>query len=154
MYICFVPLGLWAALKWFIRPADPDLESDEVCRRRVCFFFFLWISYFPGSLYTGNPNTCLHLWLFVGRLYSRFDFMGNSSIISSMDFGYFGHIPIRFRFGNCLKSSAKKYPGFIDTGCCNNWCPFFACCWIYALFFPCSWNNCRNDNKRSANCFK
>lgn len=28
MYVCFVPLGLWAAFKWFVRPADPDLESE------------------------------------------------------------------------------------------------------------------------------
>lgn len=28
MYVCFVPLSLWAAFKWFVRPTDPDLETE------------------------------------------------------------------------------------------------------------------------------
>ena len=28
LYVCFVPLSLWAAFKWFVRPTDPDLETE------------------------------------------------------------------------------------------------------------------------------
>lgn len=30
MYACVIPLALWAAFKWTIKPVDPDLESESV----------------------------------------------------------------------------------------------------------------------------
>lgn len=30
MYACIIPLALWAAFKWTIKPVDPDLESESV----------------------------------------------------------------------------------------------------------------------------
>lgn len=30
MYVCAVPVALWAAFKWFVRPSDPDVEVVEV----------------------------------------------------------------------------------------------------------------------------
>lgn len=28
LYVCLMPLGLWAAFRWFVRPSDPDVEND------------------------------------------------------------------------------------------------------------------------------
>lgn len=30
MYACVIPLALWAAFKFTIKPVDPDLESESV----------------------------------------------------------------------------------------------------------------------------
>jgi len=54
MYVCFVPLSLWAALKWFVRPTDPDLETESPYTpgllTLICVYGYSLAIYIPVSI--------------------------------------------------------------------------------------------------------
>jgi len=54
MYVCFVPLSLWAALKWFVRPTDPDLETESPYTPSlltlICVYGYSLAIYIPVSI--------------------------------------------------------------------------------------------------------
>lgn len=39
MYVCLVPVGLWAAFRWFVRPSDPDIETEVSTEQFICYNF-------------------------------------------------------------------------------------------------------------------
>jgi len=54
MYVCFVPLSLWAALKWFVRQTDPDLETESPYTPSlltlICVYGYSLAIYIPVSI--------------------------------------------------------------------------------------------------------
>lgn len=47
MYVCFVPLGLWAAFKWFVQPSDPDLDIEVFASLFTILFLFIALFFYP-----------------------------------------------------------------------------------------------------------
>lgn len=54
MYVSLVPLGLWAAFKWFVRPTDPDLETEAPYTPSlltlICVYGYSLVIYIPVSI--------------------------------------------------------------------------------------------------------
>ncbi|XP_037031080.1 protein YIPF1 [Bradysia coprophila] len=54
MYVCIVPLSLWGAFKWFVRPTDPDLETESPYTPSlltlICVYGYSLAIYIPVSI--------------------------------------------------------------------------------------------------------
>ncbi|KAJ6650054.1 Protein YIPF1 [Pseudolycoriella hygida] len=68
MYVCFVPLSLWAAFKWFVRPTDPDIETEGPYTpgllTLICVYGYSLAIYIPVSILWVIPLSLLQ-WLLV-----------------------------------------------------------------------------------------
>lgn len=122
-YVCLMPIGLWAAFKWFAVAEESSLEEvrSSVHRKKQYIIELIEIVSLPKGWRTNDtkpPHTHLCVRLLAGHLRSSLRSMGNSNFAAAMATGTDCCISLRFRIDNCAQSGSTPITeiGHFDFG--------------------------------------